>query len=224
MIDRNKAGIMATADELIGFVRDALGRGVPRAAVEEALRQAGWSAEQVNGALRAFADVDFPVPVPRPRPQTTAREAFMYCVMFATLYLSSWSLGTLAFELIDRAFPNPGVDARAREFSLITIRWALSWLVVAFPVFLYVANAIARAIAVDPTKRASSVRRNLTYVTLFLASCTLLGDLTTLIYNLLSGDLTVRFVLKALTIGVIAGGAFGYYLAELRRDERAAEA
>jgi len=33
---------MAGSDELIDFVRDALGRGLSRAQVEEALRQAGW--------------------------------------------------------------------------------------------------------------------------------------------------------------------------------------
>jgi hypothetical protein len=93
---------------------------------------------------------------------------------------------------------------------------------VAFPVFLTVASHVARSIVRDPTKRASSVRRNLTYVTLFIASCTLLGDVTTLVYNLLSGDLTVRFTLKAVTIALIAGGAFGYYFAELRADEKEA--
>jgi hypothetical protein len=31
--------------------------------------------------------------------------------------------------------------------------------------------------------------------------------------------LTARFLLKAGTVGVIAGSIFGYYLADLRREE-----
>jgi hypothetical protein len=210
---------MAVDDELITFVKDALGRGIARAEVQQVLRRAGWSAEQVAGAMTAFADVDFAVPVPRPRPYVSAREAFMYVVMFTTLYISAWSLGSLVFEFIDRAFPDPAMQ-RSVEFSLAAIRWSVSSIVVAFPVFLYVGNLVARSIRRDPTKRASKIRRNLTYVTLFVASCMLLGDVTTLVYNLLGGELTVRFVLKALTIGLIAGTAFVYYLAGLRHDEK----
>ena len=209
---------MAIADELITFVKDALGHGVARAEVEQVLRRAGWSAEQVAGAMAAFADIDFVVPIPRPRPYVSAREAFMYVVMFTTLYTSAWSLGSLVFEFIDRAFPDPAMQ-RNVEFSLAAIRWNLSSLVVAFPVFLSVGSLVARSIRRDPTKRASKIRRNLTYVTLFVASCMLLGDVTTLIYNLLGGELTVRFILKALTVALIAGAAFVYYLIELRHDE-----
>jgi hypothetical protein len=46
-------------------------------------------------------------------------------------------------------------------------------------------------------------------------------DATTVVYNLLSGEATVRFILKALTIGAISGTIFTYYLRDLRRDELA---
>ena len=39
-----------------------------------------------------------PVPVPRPRPYLSPREAFLYLLMFATLYLSAWHLGSLVFD------------------------------------------------------------------------------------------------------------------------------
>jgi hypothetical protein len=50
--------------------------------------------------------------------------------------------------------------------------------------------------------------------------CVLIGDVTTLIYNLLGGELTTRFILKVFTVAVIAGTGFGYYLRELRADEK----
>ncbi|HTM71037.1 MAG TPA: hypothetical protein VL118_09255, partial [Luteimonas sp.] len=70
------------------FVREALAAGQARPAIEAALAQAGWPAEQVRDALDAYADVPFAVPVPNPRPYLSAREAFLYLVLFATLYVS----------------------------------------------------------------------------------------------------------------------------------------
>jgi hypothetical protein len=45
----------------------------------------------------------------------------------------------------------------------------------------------------------------------------------TLVFSLLSGELTLRFVLKVLIVAVIAGAGFGYYMASLRADDRALE-
>jgi hypothetical protein len=213
---------MALSAELIGFVKESLQRGLPRADVEQALLRAGWPAEQVWRALNSFSDIEFAIPVPRPVPSVSARDAFMYVVMFLTLILSGYNFGALLFEFIDRAFPDPG----ARGFSQSTIeatRWYLSSLIVAFPVFLYLAWLVGRAIRREPTKRTSKVRRQLTYVTLFIASCVLIGDFISVIYNFLGGELTVRFVLKVLTVGLISGTAFGYYLWELRGDEKEPE-
>ena len=46
----------------------------------------------------------------------------------------------------------------------------------------------------------------------------------TLVYNLISGDLAIQFLLRVLTIGGIAGTAFVYFLTALRRDEKEVEA
>jgi hypothetical protein len=209
---------VAGSEELVAFVHQALSRGLSRAQIADALRTAGWSAEQVRAALASFADVDFPIPIPRPRPYLTAREAFLYVVLFSTLYFTAYNLGAIAFELIDRAFPD-AVARGSSPYTLGAIRWSVSALVVAFPVFLFVATVLAREIRRDPAKRASKVRKNLTYLTLFMGSCILIGDVTTLVYNLLGGELTVRFMLKVATVAVIAGTIFGYYLSDIRRDE-----
>ena len=68
-------------------VRESLARGISREQTAEALRNAGWSSQQVSRALGAFATFDFPVPVPRPRPSLSAREAFIYLLLFTSLYL-----------------------------------------------------------------------------------------------------------------------------------------
>jgi hypothetical protein len=212
---------MAAGDELVDFVRDALARGVSRAQIEEALRKGGWTSDQIRGALAAFVDLEFPVPVPRPRPYLSAREAFMYLVLFGTLYTSAYYLGSLIFDIINLTFPDPALQDSETYAPYIrqSMRWSISSLIVAFPVFLYLSWLTEREISRDPIKRASKVRRWLTYLTLFGSACALIGDVTTLVYNALGGELTIRFVLKVLTVGLIAGTAFVYYLRDLRKDE-----
>ena len=210
---------MAIAEELQDFVKDSLARGLPRAEVERVLREAGWPPDHVRSALRGFAEIEFAVPVPVPRPYLSAREAFLYLVLFSTLYVSAFNLGALVFQLINLAFPDPAAPAAAIEAIRDIIRWSISYLVVAFPVFLYVARLTGRETRRDPSKRESKVRRWLTYLTLFVAAAVLIGDCIGLVYNLLVGELTGRFVLKVSTIGAIAGAVFGYYLRDLRLEE-----
>lgn len=209
---------MAAADELIGFVRESLERGVPRARVEEVLVEAGWSRDQLRAALDAFAEIDFPVPVPRPRPYLSAREAFTYLLLFSMLYVSAYNLGVLLFDYINRAFPDPARPVNELYASPI-VRWALAALIVSFPVFAYLHSTVKRAVRADPAKRRSHVRRWLTYATVFIASCAIIGDVIALVYNALGGELTIRFMLKVLTIGLIAGTALLHYLADLRLED-----
>ena len=211
---------MAAGDELVDFVRDALGRGVSRGQIEEALRKGGWTADQVRGALAAFVDVDFPVPVPRARPYLSAREAFIYLVLFGTLYTSAYYLGSLIFDIINLTVPDPSQESEYyATYVQQSMRWSISSLIVAFPVFLYLSWMTERQVGRDPMKRASKVRRWLTYLTLFASACALIGDVTTLVYNTLGGELRIRFGLKIVTVALIAGTAFVYYLRDLRQDE-----
>ena len=84
---------MATNDDLTAFVKEALGRGLPRTQIEDVLQHAGWGPEQIGTAMSAFAPVDFPIPVPRPRISLSAREAFLYLLQFSTLYTVAYNLG-----------------------------------------------------------------------------------------------------------------------------------
>ena len=209
---------MAINEELLDFVREALGRGLSRAQIENALVNAGWEKGRVSSALASFADSDLPVPVPRPRVYLSAREAFFYLVIFVTLYTSAYNLGSLLFQFINRAFPIP-TQVSAKQIN-DTIRFSISALVVAFPIFLYVSNLMSRSVSLDPGKRASKVRKWLTYLTLFIVACILIGDFVSLIYNFLGGELTARFALKVLVVGSISGAVFAYYLADLKIEEK----
>lgn len=209
----------STSTDLDRFVREALVQGQSRAAITAALAQAGWTTDQTRGVLDGYADVPFPVPVPRPQASLSAREAFAYLVLFATLYFSAWHLGSLQFDLIDHAWPDIAVDLAYRGPSDSSVRMSIAALLIGFPVFVFVARRVAGDVARHPIKRLSPVRRWLTYLTLFIATTVLVGDMTTLLYYLLGGELTVRFLLKVCVVAFIAGGTFGYYLWDLRREE-----
>jgi hypothetical protein len=203
--------------QLESFVKESLQSSKTRDEIAKVLETAGWPGAQISSALNAFADVSFSIPVPRPRPSLTAREAFLYLVMFSTLYFAAWNLGSLLFIFIDRAFPEGN---RNFFYSGEMQRWSTAAVIIGFPVFLFLARYIGKQLELNPFKRLSPARRWLTYLTLFLASSTLLGDITTLIYNLLGGDLTIRFVLKIVVVALIAGSCFIYYLLDLRKEEK----
>jgi hypothetical protein len=206
---------MAVSEHLDAFVKQALERGIDRAKTERALVDAGWPPDQVRKALAVYAVGDFPIPVPRPVPSVSARDAFVYAVLFGALILSAYQLGALIFQIIDWALPDPA--SRSSQPSVgAAMRWPLASLMVAFPVFLLTARAVESAVGRDRTRRLSRVRQWLTYLTLFIASCVLVGNVTTLLYYFLGGELTLRFLLKVLTVAMIAGGVFLYYFADVQ--------
>jgi hypothetical protein len=125
---------MALNPALVAFVKKGLQRGLSRDAIAEVLLRAGWPAEQVTGAMTAYADLDFPIPVPRPVVNVSSRDAFLYVVMFATLILSGFTLGDLLFDLIEHAFPDPAMAYGGYRAPLLqAIRWSLATLIVAVP-------------------------------------------------------------------------------------------
>lgn len=209
----------SSTQDLDAFVREALLHGQSRAAIERAALAAGWEALQVRAALSAYAEVEFPVPVPRPRVQLSAREAFLYLMLYTALYLSAFHLGHLLFGLIERALPDP-TDNNFGDWVGESIRWSAAYLVIAFPAFVGLAVYVHRDLARHPARRRSPVRRWLSYLTLYLGAACIVGDLIALVYYVLAGELTVRFILKVCVVLAIAGAVFGYYLTDLRREER----
>jgi len=214
-----EVSMTAQLQQLDIFVKEALQGGSTKNEMAKVLEDAGWTSEQITSALDTYSDAKFPVPVPKPRPSLSAREAFLYLVMFSTLYYGAWNLGALLFTFINRAFPDP-TEPNYISAYWDEQRWSTAAVIIAFPVFLFMARYIGQEIKRNPLKRLSPARRWLTYLTLFVSSTVLLGDVTTLIYNLLGGDLTIRFVLKVSVVAAIAGSGFAYYLLDLRQEER----
>lgn len=203
-------------EELTGFVREGLARGIPKADLKSSLLDAGWRVEHIDAALASYSDVEFPIPVPTPKQYISAREAFLYLVLFTTLYIAACAMGNLLFRFIEQGFPDP---LRPDVGSDKSIRLSMSFLIVALPTFAFTAHRVNRMLTLDPTKIGSPTRKWLTYVALFIAAAFLIGDFVTLVYWVLGGELTVRFLLKVAVVALISGSIFGYYLHDLRRDD-----
>ena len=202
--------------ELYAFVKEALDKKLDRASVRGVLVRAGWNVKEVEKVLSAFADVDFAVPVPRPKPYLQAREAFLYLISFITLYITAFSFGALVFGFIDKFFPDP----LSYTTAIRSLSTPLASIIIAFPVYLFVTWRLSLATLKNPERRESRVRKWLTYLTLVVAAAVIIGDLIAIVSGLLVGDITMRFLLKALTIFAITGVIFGYYLFDLQKEEK----
>ncbi len=203
--------------DLQQFVRDALARGQSRERIRETLLAARWRTEEIDAALAMWADGEPGLPVPRRRLSLSAREAFLHLVLFATLYIFAFDVGALLFVLIELRFRDAALEFGGGPLEVL--RWSTSGAITALPIFLWMTHVVNRSLDRDPEKRASGVRRWLTYLTLFVAALVLIGDFATLVSHVLSGELGTRFVLKTLVVFAIAGTVFGHYLGGLRSDE-----
>jgi hypothetical protein len=200
------------------FVAKALAAGHSRDAVAQALGTAGWSPEEVATALDAYVAAGLGLPVPRKSASRSPKEAFLFLLLFAALITWTFSLGSMIFDLLNLWMPQPGSQDLVPG-QVASLRGQAATVLVAFPVFLFMDHLAAGAARRNPDQRISPIRRWLTYLTLLLAASALISDLIVLANTFLEGELTTRFLLKVLVVGVLAGAALGHYLLQLRKDE-----
>lgn len=145
------------------------------------------------------------------------RDVFMYLLSIITLVASAISFGILVFQYINVYFPDLINDYYFSPSNYYeTIRQSLATLIVIFPVYIWVTRFLKKDIQENPEKRELKIRKWLLYLTVFVAALVLIGDLVALINTYLNGEITMRFILKVLTIMFIAGSVFSHYYFELR--------
>lgn len=196
------------------FVAHAREKGMDHATIRMLLLSSGWKEKDIAEALTAES-LDMPVPVPPDR--GGAREAFLHLVAFASLYTTVISLVILFFMYINRLFPDLALERYPQDvYQNSGIRWSLAAIIVTYPLFMLISRKLLMEMKDTPEKAYSLVRRWLTYLTLFVAAMALAGDIITLIFRLLEGELSVRFLLKVAIVFVLSGMVFSYYFLTLR--------
>lgn len=149
--------------------------------------------------------------------KTTPKDVFLHLFNIVTFYLSVIGFITLYIQYISALFPDP----LNYYFTSIadSVRVSTSILFIAVPAYLLSSWFLAKDLALSPEKRDLKLRKWLIYFTLFISAITIIVDLIIFVYNFLDGELTVQFFLKVLTVLVVAGAVFGYYIWELKREK-----
>ncbi|QSH39565.1 hypothetical protein JXR01_00955 [Candidatus Kaiserbacteria bacterium] len=147
--------------------------------------------------------------------KVTPKDFFFWAGAMVTLYFSIGSFITLSFEYIDRLVGEGGVVGYDPYSS--GIRLAIASLIVLFPVFITLTRLLQKDIRVHPEKSDLWVRRWLIVLTIFGAAVALIVDLIVLLNAFLGGEeLTAAFLLKILTVLIVFGGVFYYYVQAIR--------
>jgi hypothetical protein len=149
-------------------------------------------------------------------PRSTAKDVFSHLLAIVTLFMGVISFIALYFQYINIKFPD--VLSFYYPGSLEIIRQCMAILIVAWPVFILISWMIYKDLRSEPTKTNIGIRKWLQYLTLFVASLTIIIDLITLIRYFLDGEITTRFALKILVVLLTAAAVFGYYFWDLKRE------
>ena len=148
--------------------------------------------------------------------KTGPKDVFGQLLAIIGLYTSVIAFGALIFALINIYFP----DVLSYDYGFSaksSLRWPLAILVIVFPLFVWWNSYLQKDLEENPEKKELRSRRWLLHFALFSAAVVIIGDLISLVYRFLNGDLTVIFVLKVLAVFLIAASVFVYYLWNIRK-------
>lgn len=147
------------------------------------------------------------------------RDVFLHLFSMVTLYWSAISFITLCWQYINYFFPDILNLRYSSQSNVFSIRFSVASLIIIFPLFILASWYLNKIYKRETVVRESKIRKWLIYLTLFVASLVIIGDLVGVIYNFLGGDITIKFVLKALSVLFVAVAVFGYYLDDVRKSE-----
>lgn len=140
----------------------------------------------------------------------------MHLLAIVALYWSAISFVALLWQFINKFLPDNLSDYYGDFLSMI--RFNISALVVVFPVFIATSWYLNKIYNREYAVRESKIRKWLLYLTLFVSSLIIIGDLIFVLNTFLGGEITARFILKALSVLAVASVVFGYYLDDVRRE------
>jgi hypothetical protein len=199
---------------LSSFIAHARKKNMDPATIRMLLLSAGWKEKDIAQAL---VEQTLDEPIPLPPDVGGAREAFLHLFSFACLFTTLISLTVLLFQYLNRLFPDPAFPDYSDPTTLSGIRWSLAAVIVTFPLFFWITRMLMRDMNQHPDRARSAIRRWLTYITLLVTGLSLVGDVVTLVFYVLEGELTIRFLLKVGAVLLLAGDTFLYYLYSLRQ-------
>lgn len=147
-----------------------------------------------------------------------AKFAFWYLLSLVALVFMALSTGQVIFQVINKYIPE-FTSHYGVVFDSSILKFAISSLIISIPLYFFTAWQIEQSLEKKELPKDAPVRRWLTYFILLISSLVVIVWLIMTINSYLEGELTSKFLLKTLTVIVISGLAFSYYLYDIRRDE-----
>lgn len=134
----------------------------------------------------------------------------MQLASLVTLFVSIPAFVTLLFSIINLQFPDAADSYWQIDSAQSSIRYAIAVLVIFFPAYLYLTRKVNEA-----RRGEGELYHTLTkwviYIGLLIAGIVILSDLAVVVYTFLNGEITARFILKALALLVVMSGVVYYY-------------
>ena len=142
----------------------------------------------------------------------TAKHFVLQLGSLASLYLSLAFLLVLTFGYINLRFPDATDGLWHLESAASSIRLGFAMVVVFFPTYLALTRMVNKNRRASNDSSHHGLTKWLIYLSLLVGGFVLLGDMVAVIIWFLEGELTTRFLLKALAVAVVIGAAFFYYI------------
>lgn len=147
--------------------------------------------------------------------ENTARNFALQLGSLITLYVSITSLIVLLWGIITVQYPDPADGYWVYESAASSIRFSIAVLIVFFPAYILLTRMVNTV-----RRREEGVYLGLTkwliYLSLVIGGGVLLGDVVSVIYTFLEGEMVTRFLLKAFSMFLVIGLAFVYYVLDAR--------
>lgn len=147
-----------------------------------------------------------------------AKFAFFYMLSLVALVFMALSTGMIIFQIINKNIIDVLSAYRySGSFSSDQLKFAISALIIATPIFFVISKMIYKSLFRGELGKDSGIRKWLTYFILFISAVVMIGWLIGTINSFLDGELTTKFLLKAITAIGIAAAVFTFYLYDIRR-------
>jgi hypothetical protein len=154
--------------------------------------------------------------------KVSPKHVFLHLFVIIMLYASTVNFVTLLFQYINYWVADTlSKTSNTFLYNAEIIKFGLAALIIIFPVFILVSRFLNNSYFKNPAIREMRVRKWLIYFTLFVAALIIIGDLVSIILTFLNGEMTLRFILKALSILLVTGLIFFYYLRDLKNETSA---
>ncbi len=140
---------------------------------------------------------------------------FFYLLSLFGLIFAALSSGIILFQVINKLIPD-ALNYSGR-FSADALRFAISAVIVAAPVYYWMTSLIQKSLKKGELDKESQLRKWMTYIIIFVSAVVIIVSLIGIINNYLSGDLTSKIALKVLTTIIISGTVLSYYLYNIKR-------